>query len=123
MNRLARSQWLTLSETSGSGWLSWWVFHYDSRAKALIDLSPTAKLPTIVMCLAPLVMYLGRNRYTRSPPGGSVAATAFKIIGYCARGRWLKPKALFAKDFWDRAKPSMIPEADRPAWMTFDDGQ
>lgn len=73
----------------------------------------------------PLVLWMGRNRYERSPPTGSVLSTAFKLWRYAARGRWsLNPvtcyKNLTAPDFWENAKPSRI-QGIKPSWMTFDD--
>ena len=53
-------------------------------------------------------------------------AKAIKLWAYAARGRWsLNPIALYknlkADDFWESAKPSNIPDGQRPEWMTFDD--
>lgn len=53
-------------------------------------------------------------------------AKSFKLWAYAARGRWtLNPIALYknlkADDFWESAKPSNIPDSQRPRWMTFDD--
>jgi|SRR5712672_379703 len=83
-------------------------------------------LPTIVFLLCPLVLFLGRNQYRLTPPQGSVLAKAIKLWAYAARGRWtLNPVTLYknlkAADFWESAKPSNIPDSQRPTWMTFDD--
>jgi POT family proton-dependent oligopeptide transporter len=83
-------------------------------------------LPTVVFLLCPIVLFLGRNRYRRSPPQGSVLAKAIKLWRYAARGRWSpNPITLWknfkADDFWECAKPSNIPDSQRPEWMTFDD--
>ncbi|KAF8504545.1 peptide transporter PTR2A [Russula emetica] len=83
-------------------------------------------LPTIVFLLCPIVLFFGRNMYHRSPPQGSVLAKAIKLWGYAARGKWaLNPvhlyKNLKGDDFWEAAKPSNIPDSQRPKWMTFDD--
>ncbi|KAI0254495.1 peptide transporter PTR2A [Lactifluus subvellereus] len=83
-------------------------------------------LPTVVFLLCPIVLFLGRNRYRRYPPQGSVLAKSIKLWSYAARGRWsLNPIALYknlkAEDFWESAKPSNIPDSQRPVWMTFDD--
>ncbi|KAL5526292.1 hypothetical protein ACEPAF_8015 [Sanghuangporus sanghuang] len=92
-------------------------------------------LPTIVFVTAPLVLYLGRNVYVRSPPQGSVLATAVRVYRTAARGRgawswnplttWRRHKA---EDFWEYAKPSRFlkgsvgGEGDgKPGWMTWDD--
>ena len=83
-------------------------------------------LPTVVFLLCPIVLFLGRNRYRRSPPQGSVLAKAIKLWSYAARGRWspnpiILWKNFKADDFWECAKPSNIPDSQRPEWMTFDD--
>ncbi|KAF4584875.1 hypothetical protein EYR40_001700 [Pleurotus pulmonarius] len=85
-------------------------------------------LPTIVFMISPIALFAGRNRYVRSPPAGSVLATALRLWRYAARGRWsLNPMKTFrqltADDFWENAKPSnVIARGDeKPRWMTFDD--
>ena len=84
-------------------------------------------LPTLVFLLCPLVLYLGRDRYVRSPPSGSVLDTVYRMFRYCMRGKWsLNPLATYKKmaihDFWDRATPSALPPgARRPEWMTYND--
>lgn len=82
-------------------------------------------LPTIIYLISPLVLYLGRNRYTRSPPNGSVLASSLRIFRYAARGKWhVNPvrtwKNFNTPDFWDGAKPSRV-KGEKPIWMTFDD--
>lgn len=85
-------------------------------------------LPTLVFLMAPVVLWIGRNRYVRSPPAGSVFSKALRILRYCAKGRMsLNPvktwRNLTAPDFWDAAKPSRVQETEggKPSWMTFDD--
>jgi proton-dependent oligopeptide transporter, POT family len=86
-------------------------------------------LPTLVFCLCPIVLFAGRNRYQRSPPTGSVFATALRLLRYAARGRWTwNPVTTFrnmrADDFYESAKPSRVAAAnggEKPRWMTFDD--
>lgn len=83
-------------------------------------------LPTAVFLLCPIVLFIGRNRYRRSPPQGSVLGKSIKLWRYAARGRWSpNPVTLYrnlkADDFWESAKPSNIPDGQRPQWMTFDD--
>lgn len=83
-------------------------------------------LPTVVFFLCPLVLFIGRNRYVKSPPRGSVLGKSLRIWRYAARGRWsVNPvrtwKNFKAPDFWESAKPSKINEVQRPRWMTFDD--
>lgn len=83
-------------------------------------------LPTAVFLLCPLVLFFGRNRYTRSPPTGSVLGKAFRLWRFAQKGRWhLNPvrtyRDLTADGFWDSVKPSRFQGEDRPKWMTFDD--
>ncbi|KAF9031365.1 PTR2-domain-containing protein [Hymenopellis radicata] len=82
-------------------------------------------LPTVVFLLCPIVLWFGRNRYIRSPPTGSVMATAFRLWRFAMKGRWsFNPiqtyRNLTAPDFWENAKPSKH-QGDLPSWMTFDD--
>jgi len=96
-----------------------WAEKYDGYYLAFT-------LPTVVFLLCPIVLFLGRNQYHVSPPQGSVLAKALKLWGYASRGRWtLNPVTLYknlkADDFWESAKPSNIPDSQRPVWMTFDD--
>ncbi|KDQ16329.1 hypothetical protein BOTBODRAFT_54116 [Botryobasidium botryosum FD-172 SS1] len=83
-------------------------------------------LPTIVFCLCPIILWIGRNRYVRSPPTGSVLAGALRILRFCLRGRLSFNPArtirnLKADDFWETAKPSSQSIESRPSWMTYDD--
>ena len=68
-------------------------------------------------------MWYGKNKYTLTPPGGSVLGTSLRIVRFAGKGNWGKPKYLSSDGFWNKAKPSTIPEASRPKWMTFDDGE
>ncbi|KAL9708586.1 hypothetical protein Ac2012v2_008255 [Leucoagaricus gongylophorus] len=82
-------------------------------------------LPTVVFLICPFVLWIGRNRYHKSPPTGSVLATSMRLFGYAVRGRWSwNPYRTFrnmtADDFWENVKPSNI-KGERPTWMTFDD--
>ncbi|KAJ7150122.1 peptide transporter PTR2A [Mycena crocata] len=90
-------------------------------------------LPTVIFLLCPIVLFFGRNRYVRSPPTGSVLATALRLWRYAVRERlrgirWIvhpvkAVRALRAPGFWDAAKPTAVEARDggRPAWMNFDD--
>ncbi|KAJ6479566.1 peptide transporter PTR2A [Mycena sanguinolenta] len=83
-------------------------------------------LPTVAFLLCPIILVIGRKRYVRSPPTGSVLATFARLLRFACRGRWsVNPlrtwRNLTAPDFWDAAKPSRISTAARPPWMTFDD--
>ncbi|OAG34492.1 hypothetical protein AYO21_11358 [Fonsecaea monophora] len=83
-------------------------------------------LPTCLFLFAPVVLMVCRKRYVLTPPTGSVVAKFWHLWIYASKGRWsINPvtayKNLSAPDFWERVKPSNIPAAERPAWMTFDD--
>ncbi|PCH37056.1 peptide transporter PTR2A [Wolfiporia cocos MD-104 SS10] len=82
-------------------------------------------LPTLVFLACPVVLFLGRNRYVKSPPSGSVLETVLQIYAYRMKNHWsLNPYANYKRmtsvDFWEGAKPSNIPSNRRPTWMTFD---
>ncbi|KAF6760668.1 POT family-domain-containing protein [Ephemerocybe angulata] len=82
-------------------------------------------LPTIVFSLCPIVLVIGRSRYVRTPPAGSVLATCLRLWQYAARGKWSwNPvrtyRNMASKSFWEDAKPSRQ-GAEKPSWMTFDD--
>ena len=81
-------------------------------------------LPTVVFLFCPIILFIGRNRYIRSPPTGSVLASALRLFAFAARGKWnLNPvttyKNFTAPGFWKNAKPSK--QINKPAWKTFDD--
>ncbi|KAI6082035.1 POT family protein [Hypoxylon rubiginosum] len=83
-------------------------------------------LPTALFMFCPFLLLAFKNKYVRTPPTGSVLGKAIGLIGLSMKGRWsLNPittiKNLRAPGFFERVKPSNIPEAERPAWMTFDD--
>ncbi|GAA5865402.1 hypothetical protein JCM1840_001557 [Sporobolomyces johnsonii] len=78
-------------------------------------------LPTLVFCLCPVVLWIGRNRYVKTPPQGSTLSKALRLLGFAMRGRWTKPMSWTQSGFWEAAKPSNVPEAERPVWMTWDD--
>jgi hypothetical protein len=83
-------------------------------------------LPTIVFLLCPIILFFGRNRYTRSPPTGSVLASCLRLLRYASRGRWsLNPLRTIHNFndplFWERVKPSRLNIQNRPEWMNFDD--
>ncbi|RDB16581.1 putative peptide transporter ptr2 [Hypsizygus marmoreus] len=83
-------------------------------------------LPTLIFLLCPIVLFVGRNRYVRSPPTGSILPTCFRLWRFAARGRWsINPVTMYrrmtADDFWENAKPSKQPAETKPKWMDFDD--
>ncbi|GAA6062230.1 hypothetical protein JCM10212_000809 [Sporobolomyces blumeae] len=78
-------------------------------------------LPTIVFSLCPIVLFIGRNRYVKTPPQGSTLGKALRLLGHCMKGKWLHPTQWKASGFWDAAKPSNIPVDERPSYMTWSD--
>ena len=83
-------------------------------------------IPTLTFLLCPVVMWVCRKWYRRTPPQGSVLSSAVRIWTYAQKGRWhLNPvrthKHLHDGTFWDSVKPSRIAPEQRPKWMTFDD--
>ncbi len=83
-------------------------------------------LPTIMLCICPLVMLWGRKRYKRVPPQGSVLGRATKLFFMANKGRWsINPvttwKKLHDGTFWENVKPSRMDPATKPKWVDFDD--
>ncbi|KDR86044.1 hypothetical protein GALMADRAFT_109580 [Galerina marginata CBS 339.88] len=84
-------------------------------------------LPTAAFLLCPVILYIGRNKYSYSPPTGSVLATAIRLWRHAARGKWSSNpvttfKNMNAPGFWENAKPSKFSgPGPKPAWMNFDD--
>ncbi|KAF4965884.1 hypothetical protein FSARC_6354 [Fusarium sarcochroum] len=83
-------------------------------------------LPTVLLCLCPIIMFFNRNKYERRPPGGSVLGPALKTWFLAQKGRWsINPfttwKNMHQPDFWENVKPSRFSNETRPKWMTFDD--
>jgi POT family proton-dependent oligopeptide transporter len=83
-------------------------------------------LPTIIFCIAPMILLYYKKFYTLTPPTGSVMAKAFKLICLAFKGRWswnlAQTKRNFKDpNFWNAVKPSNIAPENRPDWMTFDD--
>ncbi|KAI0121911.1 PTR2-domain-containing protein [Daldinia grandis] len=83
-------------------------------------------LPTGLFIICPLVLVAFKAKYVRHPPTGSVLSKSIALVGLSMKGRWsLNPittiKNIREPGFFERVKPSKIPESERPAWMTFDD--
>ncbi|KAF8860317.1 PTR2-domain-containing protein [Acephala macrosclerotiorum] len=83
-------------------------------------------LPTILLCICPLVVWYCRDKYVRTPPEGSVLGKATALFIMANKGCWsINPvttwKNLNSGTFWEKVKPSAIDPANRPRWMTFDD--
>lgn len=55
-------------------------------------------------------------QYRLTPPTGSVLETFTKL--------WWRAQTMtgwFKRPNWDYVRPSMVPVAERPSWMTYDD--
>ncbi|TNY20049.1 PTR2-domain-containing protein [Rhodotorula diobovata] len=78
-------------------------------------------LPTLVFATTPLVMWLGRNRYVRVKPAGSVLGKAMRILSMGFKNAGWSPRSWYRAGFWESALPSRIPVAERPSWMVWDD--
>ncbi|KAJ3565846.1 hypothetical protein NPX13_g7348 [Xylaria arbuscula] len=83
-------------------------------------------LPTALFLFCPFVLIAFRKKYVRHPPTGSVIGKFFGLLGLGMKGRWSANPVRLWKNirepgFFERVKPSNIPEAERPSWMTFDD--
>ncbi|RSL59512.1 hypothetical protein CEP51_013902 [Fusarium floridanum] len=72
-------------------------------------------IPTILFLTAPIVLAINKKHYKLSPPTGSVLSKFMRMFVYVQKQ--CKPFKLN----WDLAKPSNVPAAERPAWMTYDD--
>lgn len=73
-------------------------------------------IPTILFLIAPVVLGSQKKSYKLSPPTGSLLSKFLRMWLYVRK----RSAGLFSFD-WDVAKPSGIPVAERPAWMTYDD--
>ncbi|KAH6987518.1 POT family-domain-containing protein [Ilyonectria sp. MPI-CAGE-AT-0026] len=83
-------------------------------------------LPCLMLCICPLVMWWGRDKYERRPPGGSLIKPALKTWFLAQKGRWsINPfqtwKNMHDGTFWENVKPSHFTDETRPKWMNFDD--
>lgn len=78
-------------------------------------------LPTVVFALTPIVLFLGKNKYNRTPPAGSSLGKAFSILKINFKRAGFSPKAWKRSDFWEAALPSQFAAAEKPSWMTWDD--
>ncbi|EWC47154.1 hypothetical protein DRE_03523 [Drechslerella stenobrocha 248] len=83
-------------------------------------------LPTVMFALCPIIMAICKKKYIRTPATYSVLSRAIRLMAFASRGKWsINPartyKNLTDGSFWENAKPSKVPENERPVWMTFDD--
>ncbi|BGP45379.1 hypothetical protein JCM10450v2_001197 [Rhodotorula kratochvilovae] len=78
-------------------------------------------LPTVVFATTPIVLWLGRNRYVRTKPSGSVLGKAMRILSMGFKRAGPNPRNWSKGGFWEAALPSRIAESERPSWMVWDD--
>lgn len=81
-------------------------------------------LPTIVFGLSPLILWVARKRYNRTPPQGSVLGKCFRVVRLALKGTWSwNPVKTFrawsSPEIWDKAKPTKM--ARVPDYVTWDD--
>jgi proton-dependent oligopeptide transporter, POT family len=79
-------------------------------------------LPTVMFLIAPVVLAVFKKKYRLSPPTGSVLSKFFRMWAAAMKGKWSFNFSKMKREFtWDTVRPSLIPAAQRPAWMTYDD--
>lgn len=83
-------------------------------------------LPTILFACCPVVLFFCKKRYRLTPPTGSVLTKFWKMWTYAMKGKWsINPattyKNFHAPGFWDKVRPSLVPQSERQPWMTYDD--
>lgn len=79
-------------------------------------------LPTIMFLIAPVVLAVFKKKYRLSPPTGFVLSKFFRMWTTAMKGKWSLNFAKMKREFtWDTVRPSLIPLAQRPVWMTYDD--
>ena len=79
-------------------------------------------LPTVLFVIAPIVLQVFKKGYRLTPPTGSVLGKFFKMFGAAMKGKWSLNLVKMKREFsWDVVRPSKVPAAQRPSWMTYDD--
>ncbi|KAJ8516687.1 hypothetical protein ONZ45_g6045 [Pleurotus djamor] len=83
-------------------------------------------VPTAIFALVPGVLLLGKKKYVKTPPRGSVLLETVRVIAMCMAPRWsINPvrtvKNMRAEGFWEIAKPSYYPKGTKPSKITWDD--
>ncbi|KAL3419872.1 POT family protein [Phlyctema vagabunda] len=81
-------------------------------------------LPTIMLCLCPMVLIACKGRYKMTQPTGSTFSKALKLWKLAMGNRWswnpfTLRRNIKAPGFWEAVMPSKI--SNKPVWMTFDD--
>ncbi|KAF7326008.1 SEC23 SEC24 family protein [Mycena kentingensis (nom. inval.)] len=75
-------------------------------------------LPTLVFLSCPIILFVGRHRYIRTPPSkDSVLLTFVRFVRFAWRNR----RKAGGLDFWETSKPSRLAAEGKPLWMTFGD--
>ncbi|KAK4574448.1 hypothetical protein LTR86_001289 [Recurvomyces mirabilis] len=74
-------------------------------------------LPTVMFCIAPIILAVMQKKYNLREPTGSVFGKFTKLTSYAMKNGGYKHVG--KADFWERVKPSRI--QNKPSWMTFDD--
>ncbi|KAF8530501.1 PTR2-domain-containing protein [Hysterangium stoloniferum] len=85
-------------------------------------------IPTIVYLLLPIVLYLGRNRYVKTPAKGSVVLESVKVFRLAYRSVWSLNPLILWKNLekgpdWDAARPTIDDETKGSTlkkWITWD---
>ncbi|KAF8532534.1 hypothetical protein JB92DRAFT_2824369 [Gautieria morchelliformis] len=104
------------------------MFHGgDPHLKDMDQVSgwPIRLIPTIVYLLLPAVLFLGRNRYVKTPARGSIIIEATKVLGLAYSGFWSLNPARTWKNFrsganWDAARPAVGGEVSLQQNITWD---
>ncbi|KAK7055780.1 Peptide/h+ symporter protein [Favolaschia claudopus] len=83
-------------------------------------------VPTCIFAVIPIILYLCRNSYVKTPPRGSIILETFRVVGVCLSARWTwNPLALIrevrSEGFWEPAKPSSYKGGELPAKITWDE--
>ncbi|KAJ7926970.1 peptide transporter PTR2B [Mycena leptocephala] len=73
-------------------------------------------VPTCIFITVPVLLYLSRNSYVKTPPRGAILIETFRVLRICLKLRELK-----TSDFWDAAKPSTYSGREIPVYITWDD--
>jgi len=67
-------------------------------------------VPTLIFVLVPVVLFIGKKHYVKTPPRGSVVLEFLKVIAMSLAPIWsINPvrtfKGIRSASFWDPAKP------------------
>ncbi|MBW0494124.1 hypothetical protein O181_033839 [Austropuccinia psidii MF-1] len=78
-------------------------------------------LPTVLFCLCPIIMILGKPLYNLRPPTGSVFGQAMRLFRLALSKRFHMSKAQRSQiGFWEAVKPSKL-APNQPKWFNFND--